>query len=84
MTIPGGVGWGNAGSEESRAVLDAFFLGKAVAEAVADRLSTAFGEILSDVGRLQAEQQKSLRKFQVSEVTKLNSQDDPFLPLRVG
>ncbi|XP_019463419.1 PREDICTED: uncharacterized protein At4g13200, chloroplastic isoform X2 [Lupinus angustifolius] len=48
----------------SRSVLDAFFLGKAVAEAVNERIESTVGEILSAVGRLQAEQQKQVQGFQ--------------------
>eukprot|EP00246_Nothoceros_aenigmaticus_P010302 TRINITY_DN26713_c0_g1_i1.p1 TRINITY_DN26713_c0_g1~~TRINITY_DN26713_c0_g1_i1.p1 ORF type:complete len:153 (+),score=28.70 TRINITY_DN26713_c0_g1_i1:95-553(+) len=57
-------GSNQSSEEESRAVLDAFFLGKAFAEAVTDRLSSALGEFLSHVGRMQAEQQKTVREFQ--------------------
>ncbi|MCO5564718.1 hypothetical protein L7F22_018385 [Adiantum nelumboides] len=52
------------GDNESKEVLDAFFLGKALAEAVTERLGTAVGELLSEVGRWQAEQQKEIREFQ--------------------
>ncbi|KAI5075123.1 hypothetical protein GOP47_0009199 [Adiantum capillus-veneris] len=52
------------GDDESKEVLDAFFLGKAFAEAVTERLGTVVGELLSDVGRWQAEQQKQVRDFQ--------------------
>lgn len=45
-------------------MLDAFFLGKAFAEAVNERIGTAVGEILSEIGRLQAEQQKQTLDFQ--------------------
>ena len=49
----------------NRSVLDAFFLGKAVAEALNERIESTVGEILSTVGRLQAEQQKQVQDFQV-------------------
>lgn len=55
-----------SGDNESKEVLEAFFLGKAFAEAVTERLGTVVGELLSDVGRWQAEQQKQVRDFQVS------------------
>jgi len=54
------------GDKESKQVLDAFFLGKAFAETVNERVGTVIGEILSDIGRRQAEQQKHIRDFQVA------------------
>ncbi|XWS31301.1 hypothetical protein CRYUN_Cryun23aG0065300 [Craigia yunnanensis] len=53
-----------AGDNESRNVLDAFFLGKALAEALNERIESTVGEFLSAVGRLQAEQQKQVLDFQ--------------------
>lgn len=55
---------GDSGEDQSRAILDAFFLGKAVAEAVNERIESAVGEFLSTIGRLQAEQQKQVQEFQ--------------------
>ncbi|XP_023753202.1 uncharacterized protein LOC111901566 [Lactuca sativa] len=52
------------GENESKQVLDAFFLGKALAEALNERVESAVGELLSTVGRLQAEQQKQVQEFQ--------------------
>ncbi|GJY14743.1 hypothetical protein Tco_0385165 [Tanacetum coccineum] len=49
---------------ESKEVLDAFFLGKAFAEALNERIESTVGEFLSTVGRLQAEQQKQVQEFQ--------------------
>ncbi|TYG64038.1 hypothetical protein ES288_D06G077000v1 [Gossypium darwinii] len=49
---------------ESRNVLDVFFLGKAVAEALNERIESTIGEFLSVVGRLQVEQQKQVQDFQ--------------------
>ncbi|KAL6338641.1 hypothetical protein AAG906_021458 [Vitis piasezkii] len=46
------------GDSDSRSILDAFFLGKALAEALNERIESTVGEFLSVVGRLQAEQQK--------------------------
>ncbi|CAM8995462.1 unnamed protein product [Rhodiola kirilowii] len=60
---PGGSG-SDSGDNESKSVLDAFFLGKAVAEAINERLESTVGEILSTIGRLQAEQQKQVQEFQ--------------------
>lgn len=54
-----------AGENESKTILDAFFLGKAVAEALNERIESAVGEFLSSIGRLQAEQQKQVQEFQV-------------------
>ena len=55
----------NTGENESKQVLDAFFLGKAFAEALNERVESAVGEFLSTVGRLQSEQQKQVQEFQV-------------------
>ncbi|OMP03980.1 hypothetical protein COLO4_10043 [Corchorus olitorius] len=54
----------SGGDNESRNVLDAFFLGKALAEALNERIESTIGEFLSTVGRLQAEQQKQVLDFQ--------------------
>lgn len=54
-----------AGDNESKSILDAFFLGKALAEAMSERIESTVGELLSVVGRLQAEQQKQVQDFQV-------------------
>lgn len=56
----------NAGDDESKNLLDAFFLGKALAETLNERIESAVGEVLSTMGRLQAEQQKQVQEFQVS------------------
>ncbi|CAB4291277.1 unnamed protein product [Prunus armeniaca] len=60
-TGPGGPG---SGDGDSRSVLDAFFLGKALAEAINERIESSVGEFLSTIGRLQAEQQKQVEEFQ--------------------
>ncbi|XP_057474530.1 uncharacterized protein At4g13200, chloroplastic [Actinidia eriantha] len=59
-------GPGSSGSDDgdSRSVLDAFFLGKALAEALNERIESTVGEFLSTIGRLQAEQQKQVQDFQ--------------------
>ncbi|GLU07903.1 hypothetical protein SLE2022_248420 [Rubroshorea leprosula] len=59
-TGPGSPG---SGDGESRSVLDAFFLGKALAEALNERIESTIGEFLGTVGRLQAEQQKQVQEF---------------------
>ena len=53
------------GDNENKSVLDAFFLGKALAEALNERIESTVGEFLSAVGRLQSEQQKQVQEFQV-------------------
>ncbi|ONH92962.1 hypothetical protein PRUPE_8G204400 [Prunus persica] len=53
-----------SGDGDSRSVLDAFFLGKALAEAINERIESSVGEFLSTIGRLQAEQQKQVEEFQ--------------------
>lgn len=53
------------GDSGSKNVLDAFFLGKALAEALNERVESTVGEFLSAVGRLQSEQQKQVQDFQV-------------------
>ncbi|KAL5215189.1 hypothetical protein ABZP36_004341 [Zizania latifolia] len=53
------------GDDESKAVLDAFFLGKAFAEALTERVESVVGEVFSVVGQWQAEQQKQVQDFQV-------------------
>ncbi|XP_052170765.1 uncharacterized protein At4g13200, chloroplastic [Diospyros lotus] len=60
-TGPGGPG---PGESDSRSVLDAFFLGKALGEALSERVESTVGEILGALGRLQAEQQKQVQDFQ--------------------
>ncbi|KAK8482302.1 hypothetical protein V6N13_123993 [Hibiscus sabdariffa] len=57
---------GVARDNESKNVLDAFFLGKAVAKALNERIESTIGEFFSVVGRLQAEQQKQVQDFQVT------------------
>ncbi|CAA3032790.1 uncharacterized protein At4g13200, chloroplastic [Olea europaea subsp. europaea] len=57
-------GHGDSGENESRTVLDAFFLGKALAEALGERLESRVGEFLSGIYMLQAEQLKNVQEFQ--------------------
>lgn len=52
-------------ANDSKQVLDAFFLGKAFAEALNERIGSTVGEVLSVVGQWQAEQQKQIQDFQV-------------------
>ncbi|XVF21408.1 hypothetical protein REPUB_Repub12eG0087900 [Reevesia pubescens] len=53
-----------SGENENWNVLDAFFLGNALAEALIERIESTIWEFLSTVGRLQAEQQKQVLDFQ--------------------
>ena len=55
--------WCRAGDNGSKAVLDAFFLGKAFAEALTERVESVVGEVFSVVGQWQAEQQKQVQEF---------------------
>ncbi|KAK2444930.1 Thioredoxin superfamily protein [Trifolium repens] len=52
------------GNSSSKNVLDAFFLGKALAETLNERIESTVGELSSTVGRLQAEQQRQVHEFQ--------------------
>lgn len=52
------------GENNSRTVLDAFFLGKALAEAVNEQIESTVGELLSRLGQWQAEQQKQAQNLQ--------------------
>ncbi|XP_077228259.1 uncharacterized protein LOC143861208 [Tasmannia lanceolata] len=54
----------DSGESDSKAVLDAFFLGKALAEALSERVESTVGEFLSMFGQWQAEQQKQARDLQ--------------------
>ncbi|KMT05695.1 hypothetical protein BVRB_7g167030 [Beta vulgaris subsp. vulgaris] len=53
-----------SGESDSKTVLDAFFLGKALGEALTERIESTVGEFLSTIGRLQSEQQKQVLEFQ--------------------
>ncbi|KAF8088535.1 hypothetical protein N665_0538s0030 [Sinapis alba] len=55
---------GNGGENENRNVLDAFFLGKALAEVINERIESTVGEVLGNIGRFQAEQQKQVQEIQ--------------------
>lgn len=50
--------------DESRQVLDAFFLGKALADTVTDRLGAAVGDALAEAAKFDAERREELRQFQ--------------------
>jgi len=57
-------GGGRDGDQTSKQVLDAFFLGRALAETINERLGSALGELISEVSRVQAEQREFVRQFQ--------------------
>mmetsp|Transcript_21424 Transcript_21424/g.29764 ORF Transcript_21424/g.29764 Transcript_21424/m.29764 type:complete len:208 (-) Transcript_21424:227-850(-) len=52
------------GKKESRDVLDAFFVGRAFADVVSEKLGTALGELLSEVAKKDAERRREVRDFQ--------------------
>ncbi|KFK39765.1 hypothetical protein AALP_AA3G284900 [Arabis alpina] len=52
------------GENENKSVLDAFFLGKALAEVINERIESTVGEVLSTIGKFQAEQQKQVQEIQ--------------------
>ena len=54
-------------SQERKDVLDAFFLGKALAETINEKLGEALGEFISQVNQSQAEQREAIRQLQVCE-----------------
>eukprot|EP00271_Cylindrocystis_brebissonii_P014245 TRINITY_DN35542_c0_g1_i1.p1 TRINITY_DN35542_c0_g1~~TRINITY_DN35542_c0_g1_i1.p1 ORF type:complete len:213 (-),score=36.07 TRINITY_DN35542_c0_g1_i1:581-1171(-) len=54
----------SSSDDTSKAILDAFFLGRALADTVNERLGSALGELISDISRRQAEQRDQVRQFQ--------------------
>ncbi|XP_010435307.1 PREDICTED: uncharacterized protein At4g13200, chloroplastic [Camelina sativa] len=55
---------GTGGENENKSVLDAFFLGKALAEVINERIESTVGEVLGTIGKFQAEQQKQVQETQ--------------------
>lgn len=51
----------------SNPVVDAFFLGRAVAEVLGEKLEDAYTNAMSEIGKFDAEQRENLRQF-VDEV----------------
>lgn len=49
---------------EANNVLDAFFLGKAFADTVNERLGAALGDLLSEISKRNAERDYAIRSFQ--------------------
>jgi hypothetical protein len=54
-------------------VLDAFFVGRALADVVNEKLGTALGEVLSEVAKVDAERRRELKDFQ--EEVRLRARD---------
>ena len=64
MAAEGGEGNSSEGEVENKKVLDAFFVGRALAEVVNEKLGTALGEVLSEVAKVDAERRRELKEFQ--------------------
>ena len=47
----------------SNPVVDAFFLGRAVAEVLGEKLEDAYTNAMSEIGKFDAEQRENLREF---------------------
>ncbi len=47
----------------SNPVIDAFFLGRAVAEVLSERLEDAYTNVMSEISKFDAEQREQLREF---------------------
>ena len=47
----------------SNPVIDAFFLGRAVAEVLGEKLEDAYTNVISEIGKFDAEQRENLRQF---------------------
>ena len=61
---------GPAERVESRNVLDAFFLGRALAEVLNERLGAALGDALATFGKADAELRQALRELQEEVVAR--------------
>ncbi|XP_073288602.1 uncharacterized protein [Primulina huaijiensis] len=55
---------GDSGGNECKAMLDAFFLGKALGEVINDRIQSTVGKFFSVIGGLQADFLKQAQEFQ--------------------
>jgi peptidoglycan hydrolase CwlO-like protein len=58
----------------SKSPLDAFFIGRATAEAVIDRLENTLSDALSALGKFDAEQREQLRIFVETVMEKADKQ----------
>lgn len=50
--------------KESREVLDAFFIGKALAETLLERAGGVFADTLGEIAKFDAERREEIREFQ--------------------
>lgn len=50
--------------KESREVLDAFFIGKALAETLLERAGGLFADTLGEIAKFDAERREEIREFQ--------------------
>ncbi len=57
-------------SPMSNPVIQAFFLGKAVAETITEKLEDALSQTLSELGKFDAQQRENLRQFTNEVMTK--------------
>lgn len=60
----------------SNPVVHAFFVGRAVAEALNQQLEYAFTNLLSDLGKFDAEQRERLRQFTEEVLEKAGLQEE--------
>ncbi|EFN50711.1 hypothetical protein CHLNCDRAFT_142594 [Chlorella variabilis] len=51
-------------SQESKNILEGFFIGRALAETVNERLGAALGDALAEFGKWDAETRQAIREFQ--------------------
>lgn len=51
----------SAAQQESRGMLEAFFVGRALAEVLNERLGAALGDALAEFGKWDAETRQSIR-----------------------
>ncbi len=64
----------------SKSQLDAFFIGRATAEAVINRIEETVTDALSALGKFDAEQREQVRKFVDTVLEKAEKQKDVVVP----
>ena len=64
----------------SKSQLDAFFIGRATAEAVINRIEETVTDTLSALGKFDAEQREQVRKFVDTVLEKAEKQKDVVVP----
>ena len=64
----------------SKSQLDAFFIGRATAEAVINRIEETVTDALSALGKFDAEQREQVRKFVDTVLEKAESQKEVVVP----